>query len=80
MSLLTFHQSPLAQRQVASAGHRRCNSIHIGTESANIRPVPYLPTDLCATGFSDWTRSAGRYCRRTLLVPVIVVAAVWGSA
>jgi len=80
MSLLTFRQSPLARRQVASAGHRRCNSIHIGTESANIRSVRYLPTDLCATGFSDRTRRAGRSCRRMLLVPVIVVAAARGSA
>ena len=77
----TLHQWPLGPRQVASAGHRRCNSIHIGiAEGANIRPVRYLLTDLCATGFSDWTRSAGRSCRRMLLLPVIVVAAARGSA
>ena len=48
----------LARDRVASAGHRRCNSIHIGSaEGANIRPVHYpltdlcdLLTDLCATG------------------------------
>src|SRR5712671_4621724 len=44
------------------------------------RPVRYLLADPCAAGFSDWTRSAGRYCRRMLLEPAIVVAAVWGSA
>jgi hypothetical protein len=54
--------------------------MHIGTESPSIRSVRYLPTDLCATGFSDWTRRAGRSCRRMLLVPVIVVAAARGSA
>jgi hypothetical protein len=54
---------------------------HIGiAEGANIRPVRYLPTDLYAIGSSGWTRSAGRSCRRMLLVPVIVVAAAWGSA
>ena len=77
----TLRQWPLGPRQVASAGHRRCNSIHIGiAEGANIRPVRYLLTDLGATGFSDWTRSAGRSCRRMLLLPVIVVAAARGSA
>jgi hypothetical protein len=45
-----------------------------------MRPVCYLLTDLCATGSSGWTRSAGRSCRRMLLVPLIVVAAAWGSA
>jgi hypothetical protein len=44
-----------------------------------MRPVRYLPTDLCAIGSSSWTRSAGRWCRRMLLVPVIVVAAARGS-
>src|SRR5258708_6194976 len=39
-----------------------------------------LPTDLCALGSSDWTRHAGRSCRRMLLVPLIVVAAARGSA
>ena len=54
--------------------------LHVGiAEGANMRPVRYLLTDLCATGFSDWTRSAGRSCRRMLLVPVIVVAAPRGS-
>src|SRR5258705_6407311 len=48
---------------------------HIGIpEGANVRPVRYLPTDLCAIGSSGWTRSAGRSYRRMLLVPVIVVA------
>ena len=49
------------------------NNIGIA-EGANIRPVRYLPTDLCAIGSSGWTRSAGRSYRRMLLVPVIVVA------
>jgi hypothetical protein len=53
---------------------------HIGiAEGANIRPVRYLPTDLCAIGSSGWTRNAGRSCQRMLLVPVIVVAAARGS-
>jgi hypothetical protein len=79
--LPTLRQRPLGPRQVASAGHRRCNSIHIGiAEGANIRLVRYLLTDLGATGFSDWTHSAGRSCRRMLLLPVIAVAAARGSA
>ena len=49
-------------------------------EGANIRPVRYLLTDLCATGFIDRTRSATRSCWRTLLLPVIVVAAAQSSA
>jgi len=54
---------------------------HIGiAEGANIKPVRYLPTDLCAIGRSGWTRNAGRSCRRMLLVPLIVVAAARGSA
>jgi hypothetical protein len=54
-------------------------SNHIGiAEGANIRPVRYLPTHLCATGFNDWTRSAGRSCM--LPLSVIVVAAERGSA
>jgi hypothetical protein len=41
---------------------------HIGiAEAANIRPVRYLPTDLCAIGSSGWTRNAGRSCLRMLL-------------
>jgi hypothetical protein len=48
-------------------------------EGANIRPVRYLPTDLCAIDSTGWTRNAGRSCRRMLLVPLIVVAAAWGS-
>jgi len=55
------------------------NNIGIA-EGANIRPARYLLTDLCATGFSDWTRSAGRSSRRMLLLPVIVIAAARGSA
>jgi len=55
------------------------NNIGIA-EDANIRPVRYLPTDLCAIGSSGWTRNAGRSCRRMLLVPLIVVAAARGSA
>src|SRR5713101_8136318 len=55
------------------------NNIGIA-EGANIRPVRYLPTDLCAIGSSGWTRNAGRPCRRMLLVPVIVVAVARGSA
>src|SRR6266404_7684730 len=32
---------------------------HIGiAEGPNIRPVRYLPTDLCAIGSSGWTRNA----------------------
>jgi hypothetical protein len=50
------------------------NNIGIA-EGANIRPVRYLPTDLCLIGSGGWTRNAGRSCRRMLLVPVIVVAA-----
>src|SRR5258707_554419 len=49
-------------------------------EGANIRPVRYLPTDLCAIGSSGRTRSAGRSYRRMLLVAVIVVASGAGSA
>ena len=45
------------------------NNIGIA-EGANIRPVRYLPTDLCATGSSGWTRNAGRSCRRMLLAPL----------
>jgi hypothetical protein len=31
---------------------------HIGiADSANIRPVRYLPADLCAIGSSGWTRN-----------------------
>ena len=55
------------------------NNIGIA-EGANLRPVRHLLADPCATDFSDWTRSAGRYCRRMLLVPVIVFAAARGSA
>jgi len=37
----TLHQWPLGTRQVASAGHRRCNSIHIGiAEGANKKTSP----------------------------------------
>jgi len=40
---------------------------HIGiAEGANIRPVRYLPTDLCAIGSRGWTRKAGRSCRAAL--------------
>jgi hypothetical protein len=53
------------------------NNIGIA-EGANIRPVRYLPTDLCAIGSSGWTRNAGRSCQRMLLVPLIVVAAARG--
>ena len=45
-----------------------------------MRPVRYLLTDLCTTGFSDGTRSAGRSCRRMPLLPVIVVRSGAGSA
>src|SRR6476646_12271021 len=45
-----------------------------------MRPVRYLLTDLCPCGFSDWTRSAGRSCRRMPLLPVIVVRCGAGSA
>jgi hypothetical protein len=45
------------------------NNIGIA-EGANLRPVRYLLADPCATDFSDWTRIAGRYRRRMLLVPV----------
>src|SRR5260370_6486330 len=55
------------------------NNIGIA-EGAKIRPVRYLPTDLCAIGSSGWTRNAERSCRRMLLVPLIVVAAARGSA
>jgi hypothetical protein len=81
LSLPTLRQRPPGSRQVASAGHRRCNSNHIGIAArANIRPVRHPLTDLCAIGFSDWTRSAVRSGRRMLLLPVIVVAAARGSA
>src|ERR1700692_4326350 len=81
LSLPTLHQGPLGTPQVASAGHRRCNSFTSGLQRARTeRPARHLLVDLCATEFSDWTRSAGRSCRRMLLVPVIVVAAVRGSA
>ena len=46
--------------QLNSHQHRR------GREYKAVR---YLLTDLCAIGFSDWARSAGRPCRRMLLVP-----------
>jgi hypothetical protein len=36
-----------------------------------MRPLRYLLADPCPAGFSDWTRSTGRPCRRMLLVPVI---------
>ena len=53
---------------------------HIGIAgNANIRSVRYLPTDLCATGFSGWTRSVGQSWRSMLPVLVIVVAAARGS-
>jgi hypothetical protein len=61
---------PPGPRQVASAVTGDATQIHIA-EGANKRPVRYLLADLCAAGFSDWTRSAGRSCRRMLLVPVI---------
>jgi hypothetical protein len=61
---------PPGPRQVASAVTGDATQIHIA-ERANKRPVRYLLADLRATGFSDWTRSAGRSCRRMLLVPVI---------
>jgi hypothetical protein len=49
------HQRPLGTRQIASLGHRRCNSIHIViAEGANSK-TSWL---ICATGFSGWTRSA----------------------
>jgi hypothetical protein len=54
---------------------------HIGIAGdANIRPVRYLLTDLCAIGSSGWTRSAGQSWRSMLLVLVIVVAAARGLA
>jgi hypothetical protein len=53
---------------------------HVGiAERANMKPVRYLPIDLCAIGSSGWTPNAGRSCR-ALLVPVIVVAVAPGSA
>src|SRR5882762_10025224 len=48
---------PPGPRQVASAVTGDATQIHIA-EGANKRPVRYLLADLCATGFSDWTRSA----------------------
>jgi len=37
---------------------------HIGIAGgANIRPVRYLLTDLCAVGSSSWTRSVGQAWR-----------------
>ena len=66
-------------RQVATASHRRYNSIYIGiAEGRTKRPVRHLA--LSATEFSGWRRSAGESRRRMLLVPVIVVAAPRGSA
>jgi hypothetical protein len=54
---------------------------HIGlAEDANKKTGRCLLVDLCATEFSDWTRSASRSHRHILLVPVIVVAAARGSA
>jgi len=53
------------------------NNIGIA-EGANTRPVHHLPTDRGATRFSDQARSAGWSCRRTLLLPAIVVAAARG--
>ena len=54
---------------------------HIGIAGdANIRPVRYLLTDLCAIGSSGWTRSVGQSWRSMLLVLVIVVATARGLA
>jgi hypothetical protein len=72
LSLATLRQWPLGARQVASADHRRCNSIHIGiAQGANIRSVRYLLTDLLQPASATGLRSAGLSCRRMLLVPTL---------
>ncbi len=81
LSLPRLHQWPLGTRQVASAAIGDATQFTSASQRARTkRPARYLLVDLCATEFSDWTRSVGRSYPGMLLVPVIVVAATRGSA
>jgi hypothetical protein len=77
LSLPALRQWPPGGRQVASADHRRCSSIHVDIARVRTRPISII-CRLILVQHASATHGVGRSCRGTLLLPAIVISTAQG--